>query len=763
MTGFSDGLLDAVEAAAPSSAAGARVRRFRWPSSLTIPAAGIARARWFYWAFDFAAIVVSVILMALPFGPNTRAPALTAAGLVSLAVLLGVRISEFRSGHLLRAWTEFPLLLVLGIAVAAVGPLSAGLVLFFTSCYLRAVYASTRRTLAATLGTVALVAATAWGSTPGWVNTTVAVGLGLLASTVLIRLLVATLTHQHRQVVGGASLLGAVFDNLDVAVVVGPTDNAPAMMNQAARTLYAELGLAAPPARWDDSLGVYAADGVTALGPEQLPSALALAGQRVSDLIVVLGLGDGTSRHFCVNAAPITDPNTSVREVVTLREVTAQRRETDDLAHRATYDQLTGLAGRTLLAQTIQESLDDTQRGAPAASVLLLGLDGFKRINDGLGHAFGDEVLQAVADRLRSSLRPEDLVARLGGDEFAIFVRYGQGAAQLARRICEALRTPFLLTGSSVSLSASVGLVGMRAGMSATSVLADADLAMCAAKASGAGLVREFHPDMRNALVQRLALETELRQALERDEFVLYYQPLVNLETDTVTGAEALVRWEHPTRGLVPPAGFIPVMEGNGTIVQLGRWILRTACCTAATWQPLDPAQLITIAVNVSARQLEDPAIIDDVIDALVESGLAPEVLTLEITESSLVDDSPAILERLHALRALGVKIAIDDFGTGFSSLSRLGVYPVDTLKIDISFVQNIENPTGRALVKAILALANVLDLDVVAEGIETRAQADVLASLGCRVAHGYHFAKPAPPFRNNPPTAQFSPRNSDI
>ncbi len=301
------------------------------------------------------------------------------------------------------------------------------------------------------------------------------------------------------------------------------------------------------------------------------------------------------------------------------------------------------------------------------------------------------------------------------------------------------------LSRSRVSVSASVGLVQVQADQEASAVLAAADLAMYAAKTAGPGQVRAYQADMRRALDERLHLEAELHQAVHLQQFELHYQPYVNLETGTVTGIEALVRWRHPSRGLIPPLDFIPIVEDTAMIIPLGRWILREACAVSAAWQPVDPGELRTMSVNVSARQLEDPGIVDDVAEALSGSGLLARALTLEITESALLDESLSVHQRLHSLKALGVKIAVDDFGTGYSSLSRLRTFPVDVLKIDRSFVHDVETRAGNALVRAILGFSDALELDVVAEGVESPGQARALAALGCRTAQGYHFAAPAP------------------
>jgi len=337
------------------------------------------------------------------------------------------------------------------------------------------------------------------------------------------------------------------------------------------------------------------------------------------------------------------------------------------------------------------------------------------------------------------------VIARLGGDEFAVLVTGGQLAGELADRVCAVVSEPIDVRHSRVSLTTSVGIAHLQPSQSPDDALSAADLAMYAAKAAGPGRVQVFAPAMRAALDQRLALEAELHHALEHGEFELHYQSYVHLETGTVIGAEALVRWRSPTRGLVPPAQFIPVVEDNAMIVGLGRWILFTACHDAAGWQPPDPARVLTVSVNVSGRQLAEPGFVADVARALAESALVPAALTVEITESVFVDQGPELLDTLASLKTLGVRIAVDDFGTGYSSLSRLQTFPVDILKVDQSFVCRIDEPQGHALVAAVLAMAHALLLDVVAEGVETPAHAAALSALGCRVAQGYLYSRPGP------------------
>ncbi len=375
-----------------------------------------------------------------------------------------------------------------------------------------------------------------------------------------------------------------------------------------------------------------------------------------------------------------------------------------------------------------------------------MDLDGFKTVNDSLGHEAGDELLVMVADRLRGILRETDTPGRFGGDEFAILLdNCTRGAARhAAERVLECLEEPFKIRGREVKMTASIGIADGHD--EADHLLRNADLAMYQAKNRGKGRHEVFEPGMHAAVVKQLELEADLRQALARDEFVLHYQPLWRLATEEVTGVEALVRWEHPARGLIPPNEFIPLAEETHQILGLGRWVLREACRQAAVWQARHPAATpLEISVNVSGIQLEQPALVDEVRTALERANLDPASLVLEITETALMSDSEASMEKLAELKGLGVKLAVDDFGTGYSSLEYLRRFPIDTLKVARAFVDGLRGPAeGKPLVQAIIDLADSFGLSVVAEGIEEREQRDRLVELGCEFGQGFHFARPA-------------------
>jgi diguanylate cyclase (GGDEF)-like protein len=426
-------------------------------------------------------------------------------------------------------------------------------------------------------------------------------------------------------------------------------------------------------------------------------------------------------------------------------------RRVDTMLHQALHDALTGLPNRALFTDRLQHALTQGRRRGTACGVLFLDLDRFKTVNDSLGHAAGDELLVAVARRIDDSLRSADTAARLGGDEFAVLLEDLGGAEEaiiVAHRVGEALRAPVTVQGREVFVSASMGIACGRHG--APELLRQADVAMYRAKAQGKGRHAVYEESMQAEVMRRLELESELLRAIERDEIDVYYQPVIALDGQTLAGFEALARWHHPTRGLVPPPHFIPLAEDNGSIVPLGRHVLRTACAQARRWlEDFPSAEPRIMSVNLSGRQLEDPNIVADVAAALVDSGLPPSALVLEITETVLMHDTEATIARLADLKALGVRLAVDDFGTGYSSLRYLRRFPIDILKMAKPFVDGlaeVDDEEGRALARAIVDLASSLKLACIAEGIEAGSQATMLHELGCGLGQGFHFARPMPP-----------------
>jgi len=434
--------------------------------------------------------------------------------------------------------------------------------------------------------------------------------------------------------------------------------------------------------------------------------------------------------------------------------VVALRAREDELKHLAFHDPLTNLANRALFRDRVQHAAARRSRSAAPLGVVFLDLDDFKRVNDSLGHQAGDELLVAVAERLRACVRPGDTVARLGGDEFAIlldsFDSGSSDARRIAQRILDALDVSFIIAGRDINVRASLGIAMTEVGHDgAESLLRDADVAMYAAKADGKGRYEVFEEHMRALVIDRLELKADLRGAVEHDQIDVHFQPLVALASGRVVGAEALARWAHPARGTIAPDDFIPIAEETGHIVPIGRMILRRACAQARRWQTQVPgAAEMAVHVNVSARQLQQHSLLADVTGALDASGLAPRSLVLEITESTLVGDSEATISRLQALRELGVRLAVDDFGTGYSSLSYLPRLPVDMIKIDKAFVDGVDGSSAgaTALTGAVVSLGATLALETVAEGIETPAQLAALQGLGCLSGQGYLYARPCPP-----------------
>ena len=432
--------------------------------------------------------------------------------------------------------------------------------------------------------------------------------------------------------------------------------------------------------------------------------------------------------------------------LVSVQDVTERNALEEQLRHQAFHDGLTDLANRALFHDRVSHAITRRHREGECA-VLLLDLDGFKTINDSLGHSFGDELLVAVADRLRGCLRSEDTAARLGGDEFAVLVEDVVGVDSVLRvagKIGAALQTPFVLAGREVFAPASIG-IALSEGPDGTAegLIRDADAAMYAAKATGKGGCALFEPAMRAAAMRRLEADAELRVALRQDQLFLAYQPKVRLEDGAVLGVEALIRWDHPVRGVVMPGEFVRLAEESGVIVEVGEWVLREACARLAAWQESRPD--FTVAVNLSARQLAEPDLPAAVARALDDTGARPGGLILELTESQLMGDTDAARDALIRLKALGVRLALDDFGTGYSSLSYLRSFPIDELKIDRSFVSGLDGGDDASVVAGIIRLSEALGLTTVAEGVETDAQAGVLARLGCREAQGYLWSRPVP------------------
>jgi len=438
-----------------------------------------------------------------------------------------------------------------------------------------------------------------------------------------------------------------------------------------------------------------------------------------------------------------------VGRVWSFRDITAHRMLQKELARQASHDPLTGLANASLFRDRLRGALTGSEGVESRVGVLFVDLDDFKTINDSLGHPVGDELLVGVAERLRSCVRTVDLVARMGGDEFAVMVsdlRSDDDAAEIARRILTVIAEPMPIGSRRVVTTASVGIAVGVTGGHVDDVLRNADAAMYAAKNQGRNRAESFRPELHTAAVRRLEIDSQLRGAAARGELTVHYQPVVELTTGIVESLEALVRWDHPDHGMVPPGEFIPIAENSDLIDEIGTYVLRRSCAAAADWPTVEGrVDRPALAVNLAPRQLQDAGVVDRVRAQLEHTGMPPERLTLEITESALNLDPATAQERLEGLKGLGVRLAMDDFGTGYSSLSHLQRFPIDVLKIDRSFVSTITEPVGASLIEAVLNLCAALGIESVAEGVETEEQRLALIELGCTRAQGWLFSRPMP------------------
>jgi diguanylate cyclase (GGDEF)-like protein/PAS domain S-box-containing protein len=459
---------------------------------------------------------------------------------------------------------------------------------------------------------------------------------------------------------------------------------------------------------------------------------------------------DGLEVPIDAAISPIHDRQGQIAgAVIVFRDVSVAQDTALRMAHSAHHDFLTGLPNRLLLDDRIGQAIAFAPRHTKHIAVLFLDLDGFKHVNDSLGHPIGDRLLQSVARRLVSCVRASDTVSRQGGDEFVVLLSEAAkwvDAAVVARRMLAAVAEPHPIDQHDLHITASIGVsVYPDDGEDAEALIKNADTAMYQAKENGRQGYQFFTPAMNARAVERHSVEQGLRGALERQELVLHYQPKVNLRTGAISGAEALVRWSHPTRGLVPPAQFIPVAEDCGLILPIDNWVLREACQQARAWADAGlPAG--TIAVNVSAMELRGDHFLEGLFAVLTETGLDPRSLELELTESVLMKNAESAASILQALRGRGVQVAVDDFGTGYSSLSYLRKFAVDSLKIDQSFVSQITSAEGDvSIVTAVISMARSLRLRVIAEGVETLEQLAFLRSLGCDEAQGFYFSRPVP------------------
>ena len=465
---------------------------------------------------------------------------------------------------------------------------------------------------------------------------------------------------------------------------------------------------------------------------------------------------DGSHVPVLGTATPLFDDRGSLVGMIGVSTDISERKTLEaELERRASHDPLTGMPNRPAFVDRLEQTLQRTRRRKNSRNkvgVLFMDLDGFKTINDSLGHEAGDRLLVAVAECLRNRLRSEDVLARFGGDEFAVLLEDTAGtseAIRVAQRIAEDLREPFTVDDFQVSLSTSIGITlgTAHANDDPERMLREADSAMYRAKEQGPGRYAVFDPAMQARAQERLELEAELRRALEQEEFVLYYQPEVSLHDGKMVGFEALLRWQHPERGLLKPAAFVPIAEDTDLIAPIGRWVLEEACQQAKRWEEERPlASPMTMEINLSSKQLRRQGLVRTVEEALARADLEAHTLALDMTETVLIRVSEDNTQALDALKEMGVRLGLDDFGTGYSSLSYLKRLPVDRVKVDKSFVKGLgENATDTALVRMIIDLCHTLGVEIVAEGIETSEQAVLLRDMGCDLGQGYYFARPLP------------------
>ncbi|BDU75101.1 putative bifunctional diguanylate cyclase/phosphodiesterase [Mesoterricola sediminis] len=549
--------------------------------------------------------------------------------------------------------------------------------------------------------------------------------------------------------------LRAYVDLLPIGVVTIDASGRMALANRRAPAL---LGLSLEKMMALDwtrpALSIIDGDG-DGLEDDELPWNRALScGRKITGIVLGVEREDsGEWAWISVSAQPRSDVAGAVAEVIcTLEDVTQQKTTEAELTLHHLRDSLTSLPNRALFMERLSRAILRSDRRKFFSAVLFLDLDRFKVVNDSLSHEAGDKLLVQVANRLRGCLRPEDTVARLGGDEFAVLfedILSVNDGINVADRIAQGFVQPFTLNGQEVFTTCSMGIaISTGSDTIPAELLRDAEVAMYRAKAKGEGSIEIFDPSMNAQALARFHMDADLRRALERNEFVLHYQPVVGLRTGRIEGFEALVRWRHPERGMVPPLEFIPLAEETGLIVPLGKWVLEEACRQAGEWRRKFPTgQPRLMNVNISARQFQHRDLIHTVLGALHAADLEPGSLKLEITESIMMRDPEASLEAMKVFRSMDIHLVVDDFGTGYSSLGYLKRFPVDTLKIDKSFVEGIgRDPESSAIVAAVISLARSLGMRVTAEGIETQEQMQHLQRLHCDQGQGYHFSRPLPP-----------------
>ncbi len=542
----------------------------------------------------------------------------------------------------------------------------------------------------------------------------------------------------------------AIVENLTDNVVACDAKGKLMIFNQTARG-YHDIVDPIRPEDWAERFALYNADGKTPMQMKDVPLYRALHEGSVRDVEMVTRSAEGKMLTMITSGQAIMDENDQkLGAVVVMHDITEHKRFEQQLLHDAFHDGLTGLPNRELFLDHLRVIIERRKgKDSKSYSIMFLDLDRFKIVNDSLGHAEGDSLLKKIARRLQAVMRTGDLMARLGGDEFVILLTEliePEDALRVAERIQDSLRSPFELAGREVFISTSIGIAFNEADANdAEEMLRHADIAMYRAKEKGQAQFQVFDIAMHEYAMKKLHFESEMREAIERGEFEIHYQPIVQLETNQLSGFEALVRWNHPERGMISPIEFIPLAEESGLILPLGNWVLKESCRQLREWQNGNElASALSVSVNLSCKQFIQADLANQIKDILAEIGLAPRCLKLEITESAVIEDTDRAIEMIRSLNSMGIEFSMDDFGTGYSSLSDLHRFPAGYLKIDRSFVSRmVESEENAEIVYTIIKLAQNLKMRVIAEGIETADQLAQLNQLNCEYGQGYFFSKP--------------------
>ncbi len=579
----------------------------------------------------------------------------------------------------------------------------------------------------------------------------------LTAILVLIFAIAARRAQTQIRLAEEEAFIATVLENTEEGFVACDNAGKLTVFNRAAQEFFGTLASSLIGNEWHNPDCLYDANG-RLLAREEFPLLRALRGDSVRDHEMLLKTETAAPRTLLTSARKLTTAGRGIGAVVVLRDISQQKLFDTQLQRQAFHDPLTKLPNRALFMDRLEHAWTRATRNQSEIAVLFMDLDRFKVVNDTLGHEIGDKLLIAVGERVQGCLRRDDTVARLGtlsrlgGDELAVLLEdmpdVGH-AISIAQRITEAMHGPFHLDGANVFTSTSIGIALGGTGYERPSdILRDADVALYRAKAQGKARFEVFAPEMNERGTERLTLENDLRRALDEAQFRIYYQPTIEVLSGRMTGVEALLRWQHPKYGLLAPADFIPIAEETGMIRPIGNWVLEQACRQARIWEDeFAKTTPLKVSINVSARQFHDTSFVLLIAQILARTGASPSNIQLEITENVLMENVPANTLKLRDLQRLGIKLALDDFGKGYSSLSYLKWLPLDTLKIDKSFVEGLGKDVGdSAIFQAVLALANNLGLQVIAEGVETIEQLRVLRTLGCETVQGYYFAKPMPP-----------------